>query len=56
VRTDATFEFGEPVDLVELPFDWTLDDWPYFTYDAAISHEGLRSPSDVLHVWGAEFD
>ena len=56
VRTDAAFEFGQRVDLVELPFDWTLDDWPYFTYDAGIHHEGLRSPSDVHDVWRAEFD
>jgi peptidoglycan/xylan/chitin deacetylase (PgdA/CDA1 family) len=56
VRTDAAFGFGERVDLVELPFDWTLDDWPYFTYDAALHHEGLRSPHDVFDVWRGEFD
>jgi peptidoglycan/xylan/chitin deacetylase (PgdA/CDA1 family) len=56
VRTDAAFEFGPPVDLVELPFDWVLDDWPYFTYDAALHHEGLRSPRDVFDVWCDEFD
>ena len=56
VRTDAAFGFGTPVDLVELPFDWILDDWPYFTYDAAAHHEGLRSPTDVFDVWSAEFD
>jgi len=56
VRTDAAFGFGTPVDLVELPFDWTLDDWPYFTYDAALQHEGLRAPNDVFDVWSNEFD
>ena len=56
VRTDAAFGFGTQVDLVELPFDWILDDWPYFTYDGAIHHEGLRSPTDVYDVWRAEFD
>jgi peptidoglycan/xylan/chitin deacetylase (PgdA/CDA1 family) len=56
VRTDAAFGFGTPVDLVELPFDWILDDWPYFTYDAAAHHEGLRSPTEVFDVWSAEFD
>jgi peptidoglycan-N-acetylglucosamine deacetylase len=56
VRTDAAFQFGEAVDLVELPFDWMLDDWPYFTYDAADHHEGLRSPNEVYDVWRAEFD
>jgi peptidoglycan-N-acetylglucosamine deacetylase len=48
--------FGDSVDLVELPFDWTLDDWPYFSHDAGIHHEGLRSPNDVFDVWSAEFD
>jgi len=56
VRTDAAFGFGPTIDLVELPFDWTLDDWPYFTYDAGFHHEGLRSPNDVYDVWSAEFD
>jgi len=56
VRTDAAFQFGEAVDLVELPFDWTRDDWPYFTYDAADHHQGLRSPDEVYGVWRAEFD
>jgi peptidoglycan/xylan/chitin deacetylase (PgdA/CDA1 family) len=56
VRTDAAFGFGDPIDLVEVPFDWTLDDWPYFTYDAAEHRVGLRSPNDVYDVWRAEFD
>ena len=56
VRTDAAFCFGTAVDLVELPFDWILDDWPYFTYEAAAHHEGLRSPTEVFDIWSAEFD
>jgi peptidoglycan/xylan/chitin deacetylase (PgdA/CDA1 family) len=56
VRTDAAFGFGSTVDLVELPFDWVLDDWPYFTYDPSMHLEGLRSPDDVYSVWSAEFD
>jgi peptidoglycan/xylan/chitin deacetylase (PgdA/CDA1 family) len=56
IRTDAAFEFGHEVDLVELPFDWTLDDWPYFTPDARAHQEGLRSPNEVFDIWSAEFD
>ena len=56
VHTDATYEFGNDVDLVELPFDWTLDDWPYFTPDTRGGQEGLRSPTDVFDIWRAEFD
>lgn len=56
VRTDAAFGFGKAVDLVELPFDWILDDWPYFTYDPGAHLQGLRSPDDVFAVWSGEFD
>lgn len=56
VRTDGAFGFGQQVELVELPFDWILDDWPYFTYDLAGHQEGLRSPNDVFDIWRAEFD
>jgi peptidoglycan/xylan/chitin deacetylase (PgdA/CDA1 family) len=56
IRTDAAFEFGQSVDLVELPFDWVLDDWPYFTPDARAHQEGLRSPNEVFDIWRAEFD
>jgi peptidoglycan/xylan/chitin deacetylase (PgdA/CDA1 family) len=54
VRTDAAYGFGDPVDLVELPFDWVLDDWPYFSPEA--NHDGLRSPDEVFGIWSAEFD
>jgi peptidoglycan-N-acetylglucosamine deacetylase len=55
VQTDGPYLFGEPVDLVELPFDWLLDDWPYFSSERPYQ-EGLRSPDDVYSIWSAEFD
>ncbi|MDZ7727363.1 MAG: polysaccharide deacetylase [Dehalococcoidia bacterium] len=55
-RTDGPHEFGQEVDLVELPFDWNLDDWPYFTPERGNGIEGLRSPNDVYDAWAAEFD
>ncbi|MCP5026131.1 MAG: polysaccharide deacetylase [Actinomycetia bacterium] len=55
VRTDGAYQFGEPVDLVELPFDLTLDDWPYFSPESP-GQEGLRSPAHVYDIWAAEFD
>ncbi len=55
VRTDGPYLFGEPVDLVELPFDWTLDDWPYFSSERP-HQEGLRSPAEVYDIWSSEFD
>ncbi|MGI9616792.1 MAG: polysaccharide deacetylase family protein [Acidimicrobiales bacterium] len=54
-RTDGPHEFGDPVDLVELPFDWSLDDWPYFSPERP-RQEGLRPPNDVYDIWAAEFD
>lgn len=55
-RSDGPFEFGEPVDLVILPFDWNMDDAPYFSYEPGAGRPGLRSPSDVLGIWKDEFD
>ena len=55
-RSDGPFEFGEQVDLVILPFDWNLDDAPYFSYEPASGRPGLRSPAEVLEIWKDEFD
>jgi len=55
-RTDGPFEFGNPVDLVILPFDWNMDDAPYFSYEPDSGRPGLRSPAEVLDIWKAEFD
>lgn len=54
-RTDDGYHFGAPVDLVELPFDWSLDDWPYFSVEAG-AQEGLRGPRDVERIWADDFD
>ncbi len=56
VHTDGPHEFGREVDLVILPFDWILDDWPYFNYEPAGGRQRLRSPNDVYDIWAAEFD
>ena len=56
VRTDGPHEFGTEVDLVILPFDWILDDWPYFNYEPHGGRQRLRSPNDVYDIWSAEFD
>lgn len=55
-RTDGPFVFGPRVDLVEAPFDWSLDDWPYFGLNWQAHHVGLRTPGEVFEVWKAEFD
>ncbi len=47
---------GEPSGIIELPVDWSLDDWPYFQLDWSVPGMGLRDPEDVLGTWIAEFE
>ena len=46
---------GEPTDVVELPVEWILDDYPYFgmTRDA---DRPYTPPTDVYDIWTREFD
>lgn len=55
-RTDGPYIFGKEVDLVELPMDWSLDDWPYFGLHWPAHHVGLRTPDEVSKIWSADFD
>lgn len=52
------YRFGKPVNLVEVPVAWHLDDWPYFEYviTSKMAMTGLRNPNDPLTVWKGEFD
>ncbi|MEX1104004.1 MAG: polysaccharide deacetylase [Dehalococcoidia bacterium] len=56
IHADAPIEFGDAVDLVEMPIDWSLDDWPYFGLNWNSHHVGLRTPDEVFAVWASEFD
>src|SRR5437868_2973055 len=44
---DAPYHFGQPVDVVEIPFTWGLDDFPAFEYVTIRGsiQQGLSSPS-----------
>jgi hypothetical protein len=55
-RSEGPFAFGEMVDLVEMPIDWSLDDWPYFGLNWNSHHVGLRTVDEVFAIWAAEFD
>jgi peptidoglycan-N-acetylglucosamine deacetylase len=58
IQAVGPYLFGQPVDLVELPVSWILDDWPHFEYlslGGRIS-PGLSAPSKVEEVWRGEFD
>ena len=50
---DAPYVFGKPIDVVELPITWTLDDFPYFELDSTGS--GLKAASHVEEIWRDEF-
>jgi peptidoglycan/xylan/chitin deacetylase (PgdA/CDA1 family) len=56
IVTGGPFGFGQEVELVEVPIDWSLDDWPYFGLNWNAHHVGLRTPDEVLAIWRAEFD
>lgn len=51
----APFEFGWPVDLIELPVSWHLDDFPHFEFMPG-GQSGSTAPSAVLETWCAEVD
>lgn len=53
-KTDP-WKFGKPVDLVELPVSWMLDDFPHFEVILG-SNPGYTSPRAVLQMWIDEFD
>lgn len=55
---DAPYDFGTPVELVELPFSWNLDDFPFFeyTFSRAGVSPGLADPARVYDVWAGDFE
>jgi peptidoglycan/xylan/chitin deacetylase (PgdA/CDA1 family) len=52
------YSFGKPVNLVELPVSWSLDDFPHFEYVMAPNGiiQAVQTPRNVLEIWTAEFD
>ncbi len=58
VALDAPFEFGNPVDIVEIPFSWSLDDHPFFEHTRSRRgiNPGLADPGRVYDVWKGDFD
>jgi len=47
---------GKPTGLVELPVEWILDDFTYYSYDRASSAYHRMSDNDVYEIYKAEFD
>ncbi|MCC6703998.1 MAG: polysaccharide deacetylase [Thermomicrobiales bacterium] len=54
---DGPYRFGTPVDLVELPVSWILDDHPHFEFyrSSRGRADGLSAPSKVKEIWLGEF-
>ena len=51
---DQPYKFGPITNMVELPFNWTLDDFPAFEFVLGFN-TGLAKPTDVEAVWRDEF-
>jgi peptidoglycan/xylan/chitin deacetylase (PgdA/CDA1 family) len=49
------YRFGRARDLVEMPFSWSLDDFPHFEFEVGWSTE-QSAPSAVQEIWQAEFE
>ena len=59
IHDDGPYEFGAPVDLVEMPVSWILDDFPHFenvSLKTGLLTVGLSAPSKVEEIWRGEFD
>ncbi|MGI9529414.1 MAG: polysaccharide deacetylase family protein [Acidimicrobiia bacterium] len=54
--TSEPFSFGSPVDVVEVPVSWYLNDVPFFEFVPGVPNlaGGIR-PRDVLEIWNDEF-
>lgn len=57
LHTDRAVEFGQPIDLVEMPVSWVLDDFPHFEFlrYPNIVFPGLSAASKVEEIWRDEF-
>lgn len=53
--TTEPYVFGEPVELVEIPPSWGLDDFPPLEYVMGVN-AGPMTPSQVRELWEGEFD
>jgi peptidoglycan/xylan/chitin deacetylase (PgdA/CDA1 family) len=47
---------GQETQVLELPVEWILDDWPVFQLNWAGHHWAIRNGDDVFKLWADEFD
>lgn len=55
---ESPYQFGDEINLVEMPVTWGLDDVPAFEYISLPQklYPGLRNPDDVFAIWMGDFD
>jgi peptidoglycan/xylan/chitin deacetylase (PgdA/CDA1 family) len=53
---EERFTQGPETSIIEMPFSWELDDFPYFAFLNKPLYSGLRSTDDVFRAWKDEFD
>lgn len=56
---DAPYRFAvaadDPRDIVEIPVDWTLDEWEQYAFYPGVTGSGvIESPAKVLEMWTLE--
>jgi peptidoglycan/xylan/chitin deacetylase (PgdA/CDA1 family) len=56
VGIEEPLQPGQETSLWEFPVDFSLDDWPHFTFNFTPLRVGLSAPSKVLEIWASEFD
>jgi peptidoglycan/xylan/chitin deacetylase (PgdA/CDA1 family) len=56
VSAEEPLKMGQEVDIWEFPVDFSLDDWPHFTFNFDPLRVGLSAPSKVLEIWSGDFD
>lgn len=58
LHTDRAFEFGDEIDLVELPVSWSLDDFPQLEFVLAppVAVAGMNEPGKIQRMWLGDLD
>ena len=56
-QDDGPYQFGQTVDLVEMPVSWVLDDFPHFEFvrSGGALFPGLSAGTKVEEIWRDEF-
>jgi peptidoglycan/xylan/chitin deacetylase (PgdA/CDA1 family) len=59
VHDTGVAEFGPEIELVEIPFSWSLDDFPQLEFiktQNGVALEGLKDPQTAERMWLADLD